>query len=159
MLQKGKVYLLVSAFYFFCIALMGFYCFKRPLYNWDMLPYENLILKLDGFNAKEAHSQTYQLTRENIPEEYFRQLTDTNHAYRSRMMKDAAAFGDELPFYIVKPLYIGFSYLFYKAGTPLPQATKVPAIISYLLIGLLLFYWLRRYVPLPITFLVALLLM
>jgi hypothetical protein len=59
----------------------------------------------------------------------------------------------------VKPLYTGLVYLGYKARIPLIQATLVPSFITYLLIGLLLFYWLSIYLRPSITFLISLLIM
>jgi hypothetical protein len=158
MVPKRKSFVL-KTFYFFCIVLMGFYCFKRPYYNWDMLPYSALILKMDHYNTQEAHTLTYKLVRENIPDKNYRQLTDSSHAYRNSMLNNAGAFNGQLPFYVVKPLYTGFSWVFYKLGISLPQATLIPSFISYLLIGLLLFHWLSIYLGLPITFGVASLIM
>ena len=157
--KKKASYLLIKLLYFFCISLVGVYCFKRPFYNWDMLPYTALILQTDQYSIKEAHDLAYQLTGENVPAENYRQLTDSSHVYRNRMLNNAQAFEKELPFYVVKPLYIGLCYLSYKAGISLPQSTLVPSFISYLLIGLLLFYWLSLYLRLPVTFLIALLIM
>lgn len=158
-MPQEKISYLLKAFYVVCIGLMGFYCFKRPFYNWDMLPYTALILNIDHYGAKEAHSITYKLARENIPGENYHQLTDGSHVYRSSMFKDPEAFNGQLPFYVVKPLYTGLSYLCYKSGIPLPQATLVPSFISYLLIGFLLFHWLSIYLRLSITFTVSLLIM
>src|SRR5438552_5538098 len=150
---------LVKIFYFSCILLAAIYCFKRPLYNWDMLPYTDLILRMDHHNAQEAHYLTYDLTKKNIPSKNFQQLTDSSNVYRFKMLSDPAAFNEQLPFYVIKPLYTGLAYLFYKLGVSLPQATLVPSFISYLLIGFLLFYWLRIYLSLPITFVISLLIM
>lgn len=149
----------LKAIYFFSIMLTGFYCFKRPFYNWDVLPYTALILKMDHHPKKQAHDLAYQLVQKNIPAKNYRQLTDSSHVYRNKMLTDAEAFDRQLPFYAVKPLYIASSYLFYKAGIDLPQATLFPCFISYLLIGLLLFHWLSFYLRPIATFMVALLIM
>lgn len=154
-----KTSYLLSAIYFFSIMLAGFYCFKRPFYNWDVLPYTALILKMDHHHQKEAHDLAYELVEKNIPAKNYRQLTDSSHIYRNRMLVDAEAFNKQLPFYAIKPLYIASSYLFYKAGMDLPQATLFPSFISYLLIGLLLFHWLKFYLRPIETFIVALLIM
>lgn len=145
--------------YFFCIVLAAIYCFKRPLYNWDMLPYTDLTLRMDHYNEQEAYNLTYKLARENIPLKNYHQLTDSSNDYRRTMSKIPDAFNEQLPFYVVKPLYIGLTYLFYKSGVSLPRATLVPSIISYLLIGLLLFHWLGIYLRLPVSFAIALLIM
>ena len=150
---------LLKIFYFLCLVLAAIYCFKRPLFNWDMLPYTDLILRMDHHHAQEAHYLTYDLTKKNVPSKDFHQLTDSSNVYRFKMSSDPAAFDEQLPFYVIKPLYTGLAYLFYNLGVSLPQATLVPSFISYLLIGLLLFYWLRIYLSLPITFVISLLIM
>jgi hypothetical protein len=147
---------LVKAAYFICIAAAAFYCFKRPLYNWDMLPYSALILKMDGYDEKKAFAYTYELAKKNIPPRPYRLLTDSSNAYRFEMANNAESFNGELPFYVVKPLYTSLAYVAYKAGFYLPQATLVPGFISYLLIGLLFFRWLRLYLRLSLAFFVSL---
>jgi len=154
-----KTAYLLKAFYFFSIILAGFYCFKKPFYNWDMLPYTALVLKMDHHNTKEAHDRAYQLAKENIPVENYQQLTDSLHAYRNNMLNDVEAFNSQLPYYVIKPLYTGLVYLFYKSGIDLPQATLLPSLFSYLLTALLLFHWLHRYLRLTITFAISLLMM
>ncbi len=91
MLQKRMSYFLKS-FYFFCIVLMAFYCFKRPFNNWDRLPYSALVLKMDHHNAKEAHDLAYKLAKENKPSEYYRKLTDSTNEYKHTMLKDSKDF-------------------------------------------------------------------
>ncbi len=124
-----------------------------------MLPYTDLILRMDHHNAQEAHYLTYDLTKKNVPSKDFQQLTDSSNVYRFKMLSDPAAFNEQLPFYVIKPLYTGLAYLFYKLGVSLPQATLIPSFVSYLLIGLLLFHWLRIYLSLPIAFVTSLLIM
>ncbi|MGN6166457.1 MAG: hypothetical protein ACTHOF_18140 [Flavisolibacter sp.] len=150
---------LLKAIYFFSILLIGIYCFKKPFYNWDLLPYTALVLKMDHYNAKQAHDLAYQFAKENIPAKNFQQLTDSTHSYRNSMYNDAEAFNGQLPFYVVKPLYTTLIYLFYKSGIDLPHATLFPSLLAYLLIGLLLFHWLSRYLSQVATCIVALLVM
>jgi hypothetical protein len=49
--------------------------------------------------------------------------------------------------------------LFYKLGFSLAIATVIPSIMAYILIGLFLFYWLKKYMLTPIAFLSGLLIM
>ncbi|MGN6401902.1 MAG: hypothetical protein ACTHMD_15700 [Flavisolibacter sp.] len=153
-----KLYIL-KALYFFSILSAGFYCYKEPFYNWDLLPYTALVLKMDHHSTKEAHNLAYRLAKENIPAKNYQQLTDSTHAYRNSMYHNVEAFKSQLPFYVVKPLYTTLIYLFYKSGIGLPKATVIPSLLSYLLIGLLLFYWLSKYLSQAASFSVALLVM
>jgi len=141
------------------LVLAAFYCFKRPLYNWDLLPYSVLILQTDRHNTADAFATTYSSAKENIPPKDYRFLTDSSNAYRYKLANDSASFSAQLPFYAVKPLYISFAYLCYRLGFSLIEATILPSVISYLLIGILLFYWLSLYLRLPVSFIVSFLVM
>jgi hypothetical protein len=123
------------------------------------LPYSALILKMDGYGAKKAYAYTYEAAKENISPRAYYLLVDSTNAYRYKLSNNDEAFNEQLPFYVVKPLYISLAYLAYKGGFSLPQATLVPSFISYLLIGLLLFHWLGAHLRFAISFFVSLLLM
>ena len=153
--------LLVYTIYFSCTLAVGIFAFKRPHYNWDMLAYMAIVIKMEHPDATVAqlHTDTYKAAKENIPAPEYKLLTDSTHAYRKKMAEDPFAFYGQLPFYVIKPLYTGSVYLFHKSGFTLPASTVLPSIIGYLLIGLLLFYWLRKYLPLLIAFVAGLLIM
>lgn len=121
------------------------FAFRRPAYNWDMLPYMAIVLKMDKpwLNMEGIHTLTYQMASQKVPETDYRLLKEGN--YRKKMAANAAAFGEQLPFYSVKPLYVGMIYLLYKTGFSLVSSTMLPSIIAYFFLGLLLFYWMGRY--------------
>jgi len=150
---------LLRTIYLICIVAAAFYCFKRPLYNWDMLPYSALVLKMDGYDSKQAFADAYQSAKKSLPPGPYHLLTDSANAYRYKLSNSFEAFNEQLPFYVIKPLYSSMVYLAYKAGFNLPQATLVPSFISYVLIGLLFFFWLSLYLRLSISLAVALLIM
>jgi len=150
---------LFKAAYVLCITAAAIYCFKRPLYNWDMLPYSALVLKMDGYDAKKAVAYTYESARQNVPSGPYHLLTDSTNAYRYNLANDPEAFNEQLPFYVVKPLYTSLAYFAYKLGFSLPQATLVPSFISYLLMSFLFFHWLSSYLRFSISFFVSLLIM
>lgn len=150
---------LLRVTYFLCIVVAAFYCFKRPLYNWDLLPYSALILKMDGYDSNKAFASAYQSASDNLPPGPYHLLTDSTNAYRYELSNSVNAFNEQLPFYVVKPLYTSLAYVAYKAGFSLPQSTLIPSFISYLLIGLLFFRWLSLYLHLSMSFFVSLLIM
>lgn len=133
----------------YCVILTGIsiYSFKSPEYNWDMLPYMGVVVSYDGNNANSIHEKVYITAKEEVPPTLYRQLTDPNNTYRTAAEEDADAFYNQLPFYVVKPLYTWSAYLFYKAGASLTRSTVLPSVISYFMMGLLLFYWLQKYWP------------
>jgi hypothetical protein len=121
----------IKIFYLLCITLVAVYCYVKPLYNWDILPYTAVVLKMDGYNAKAAHDSSYQLARKNIPGKNYDQLADSTDIFRNKMLTDADAFNQQLAFYVVKPLYNGMGWVAYKAGVSLPHATVVPSVIAF----------------------------
>jgi len=145
--------------YLSILVIAAFYCFKRPLYDWDLLPYSVLILQTDHHNTDESIAIAYRSAKEKIPPKHHSLLTDSSNKYRYKLANDYASFSEQLPFYAVKPLYVSFAYLCYKLGFSLIEATILPSVISYLLLGVLLFYWLSLYLRLSVSFIVSFLVM
>jgi len=139
----GIVALTIGYILFLVVATV--YKYKRPGYNWDMLPYMALVVSIDHTDPKEVHAITYREARNSIPETAYKSLTDTANAYRKRMAEDPFSFRQQMPFYIVKPLYVGMIYFFYKLGFSLVTAAFLPSVLSYFGIGLLVFFWLRKH--------------
>ena len=133
--------------YVLFLLLIGLYAFRKPAYNWDMLAYIAIVIKIDHhYDSNLIHKITYNTARENIPPGAYGYLS--TGPYREKMATSSAGFYAQLPFYAVKPLYIGMIYLFYKIGFSLPISTVMPSILAYLLTGLLLLHWLKKYVTL-----------
>ena len=104
------------------------------------------------------HATTYEKAKQDIPTEEYRKLTEAL-PFRKKMASDPLQFENILPVYSVKPLYIGLCWLSYRWGFSLVTSTVMPSIISYLIIGLFLFFWLKRYLKPPTAFLSGLLIM
>ena len=145
MVSMKSLFLLIYCAIILCVSI---YSLKKPAYNWDILPYMGVILSYDKADAKTIHDNVYTIAKEQIPSTFYNRLIGPSNQYRNRVAQSPEAFHLQLPFYVVKPLYTGVSYLFYKAGASLLMATIWPSIISYFLMGLLLFYWLQKYWPL-----------
>ena len=135
-----------------CLIPAAIYFYKNPAYNFDMLGYMALVVKMDSPNTiTQIHNTTYSSARQNIPPDEYKKLTETP-SYRKKFEADPSEFSKILPNYIVKPLYIWLCWLFYKSGYSLPMATVMPSIISYLVLGLFLFYWLKKYLQIVFAF-------
>ncbi len=150
-----KQYLL----FFLLLLAMAVYCYKRPAYNWDMLAYMTLTANIDHPNFEEVHTMVYDAARQHADSESYRLLVLPSNAQRHQMHTDYKALQQAMPFYIVKPLYIGCCYLFYKLGVNLVTAVFLPSILAFLGIGLLLFHWLSKYADAPKAIILALLFM
>jgi len=142
------------AIFLFFICL---FAYRKPVYNWDMLAYMAIVIKMDHHDINQIHKITYSTAKINIPSvEYGYLITSP---YREKMADSPSDFYAQLPFYAVKPLYIGMVYLFYKAGCPLTISTVLPSIFGYFLVGLLLFHWLKKYCKLFFAFIYGVLIM
>jgi 4-amino-4-deoxy-L-arabinose transferase-like glycosyltransferase len=142
-----------------CLLPAANYTYKHPAYNFDMLGYMALVLRIDQKSSiEEIHRQTYTITGQKIPATEFKKLTETP-PYRKKFETDPGEFKKILPNYIVKPLYVWSCWLFYKSGVSLPMATVLPSIIAYLILGLFLFYWLSKRLSIYIAFAAALFIM
>lgn len=154
-----KTNYLLNTFYFLCIISVSIYAFEKPNYNWDAMPYMAVALSYESGDATFIHDTVYTIAKEQMPPVKYDQIIDTSMNYKKRMLQNENDFYNLLPFYVVKPLYTGMIYLFYKEGISLLKATVLPSVIAYVLIGWLLFKWIKNYLPALLSCLIALLTM
>ena len=156
---KNRLFSFLSylTFLFFLLPV-AFFTYKHPAYNFDMLGYMALVIGINTHDLKEVHATTYEKAKQCIPADEYRRLTESP-PFRKRMANDPLQFERILPIYSVKPLYIGMCWLFYQWGFSLVASTVIPSIISYLLMGVFLFSWLKRYLQPLTAFLSGLLIM
>ena len=139
---------------------ISIYSYKKAEYNWDILPYMAVILQYDvNTDFEKIHKEVYSITKQSVSKVVFDKLIDSTSAYRKSVFNNSTEFKLQLPFYVVKPLYTWLSYFFYKSGIPLQKALVLPSIISFFLISLILFYWMRNYYMRTSTFIFSTLLM
>jgi len=136
--------IVVLALYVAGLAAISVYSYRHPLYNWDMLAYMGLVVQKETSDIQKIHDETYRQAKEHMPATEYGYLL--GGPKRQARYESADTFYALLPLYAVKPMYVELVNAFYKAGFSLPAATLMPSIISYILCGLLLFYWLARIV-------------
>ena len=153
-----KKYLFYFIYLIFLLPAVIF-AYRKPDYNWDMLGYIGTIVALQNKNVDSIHAITYQTVKNDIPKERYDQLIDSSHPYRKKMAASPEAFYSELPIYFSKPLYIASVWLFYKLGFSPGLSTVLPSIFSYLIIGFILFYWVKKYLNGVFSFTISLLIM
>lgn len=154
--MRNKLVLLPYLILIFLIAL---YAFKRPYYNWDMLPYMAVVIGYDHNDPNFVHDTVYDIIKKQLPVSAYNQLIDGGLEFRKRMAGNSNEFQMQMPFYAVKPLYTGIVYLVYKGGIPLIQATILPSFIGYFLIGSLLILWIMRYMQFYLALAISTLMM
>jgi hypothetical protein len=123
--------------------------YSRPNYDWDLLPYSALALSYEIEDPDSAHARAYEDARRALPPAKYALLVDSANAYRHRAHLAPRFFRDELSFYSIKPLFVAAVYGFYRLGVPLPRATAMPALISFVALGILLLHWTRRLMDEP----------
>src|SRR5829696_7723350 len=123
-LKRRFLSIIVYLAFLSCLSPAAIYIYKHPAYNFDMLGYMALVLRMDnGYSIEQVHKLTYSTALLDIPQEEYRKLTETP-SYRKKFETDPFEFKKILPNYIVKPLYTRLCWLFYKSGFPLPIATS-----------------------------------
>lgn len=139
--KKNKIISMII----FLIVSIGLLLIKgfSPQYNWDMLGYTAIMYQWDGNSPEEVHEKTYNLVRESVPDEAYKNLTDIAQYQRSNA-EDYEIFDSQLPFYKIRPLYNAVNYLAFKSGIPFIPFTYWFAIVCYLAQFLILIYWLNR---------------
>jgi hypothetical protein len=158
-LKRRFLLFIVYVAFLSCLLPAAIYIYKYPAYNFDMLGYMALVLRMDQTRTiEEIHDETYLIASQQIPADEYKKLTATP-AFRKKFETDPAEFKKILPNYIVKPLYLWTCWLVYKSGIPLSTATLVPSIISYLMLGVFLFHWFTKHLPMLIAFSGAMLIM
>lgn len=156
--NPGKfVKIVLIVIYCYCLFLIGLFAYRHPHYNWDMLGYMALVIQEDHSDISQVHEITYKTAKENIPATDYEHLVGSER--RKNLSENRETFFKTLPFYAVKPMYIKMVSLFHKAGFSLPISTVLPSIIFYLMIGLLLFYWLLKYLKIIWAFAASLFIM
>jgi len=156
---KNRLFSFLSYLAFLlCLIPIAIFTYKHPAYNFDMLGYMALIIRMETHDLNKVHATTYEKARQDIPGDEYRKLTDAL-PFRKKMASDPLQFEKILPIYSVKPLYIGLCWISYKWGFSLVTSTVIPSIISYLIIGLFLLFWLKKYLQPIVAFLSALLIM
>jgi len=149
---KNKV---ICGLYFLFLVGASLYAYKKPLYNWDMLSYMALAAGVENHNIVATHDLVYDEAKKHVPEPFYSRLVEPAHEFKHKMFTDPVAFNQQLVFYTIKPLYVSLIYLAHKAGLSLTKATVAPSVISYFLIGILLFLWLIKYLKIPLAGLIS----
>ena len=148
---------LLSVLALLCVIVLNLF-WARPFYNWDLIAYVGVVHSYTQKSPSLIHARTYSEIQEHVPTTPYRRLLGEGHShkdYRAAMAKSPEEFVAQLPFYSVKPLYPSLMFLLNQTGIDLVTASVLISRVSYLLIGILLWYWIARYYPPLTSFLLA----
>lgn len=128
------------------------YLARKPYYNWDMFPYMALAADNPSIPFSHTHAHIYQEASSRMTPADFNAISGRQSALRD----DPEAFLKILKYFRIKPGYLMVVRLGHFLGLNLLVATYLPSIISYFLMGCLLFDWSRKSISLPAAALISL---
>lgn len=114
-------------------------------------------LVMKGTSVQVIHQTVYQEAKNKIPEPIYKHLTgddSSEPASESNSFRERATnpyrFAEFLPCFAIRPVFNQLVYiLHYYFGLGLVKATVLIPVISYFLMGIVIFVWTCRYVPVP----------
>lgn len=128
------------------LTVIAFYLSQRPYYNWDMLPYMALTAQSNApFDS--TYALIYRTAKEKMPPHDYEAVMRRQPA----LAANSSAFQDALRYFRIKPIYLFSTRTLYNFGVDLLTSTWLPSIVSYVLIGCLLFVWLQRIMIPPLA--------
>jgi hypothetical protein len=137
--------------YLFSLVLTGIDAYKHPAYNGDIYSYSKIVLSIDHGYTNQTLAIRDSILEKEIPAERFKVLTKNrdNGKIASRDINKGVSFA------VIKPLYIGVAYAAYKSGMQLTKATVLPSMLAYIAMGILLIFWLLRYLSILPAFIIS----
>ncbi len=137
------------------LSYLSYSSYRHPLYNWDMLCYSSIVLKIDGINDDfERQKKLYSCLAHSVSKKTFEDLTGEN-PYRIQQYNDAISFANQERWHYSKPLYISLIFIFYKLGVNLFASSVLVSIISCLALLLLSYKVLRGNFPMWLSSLIT----
>ena len=136
--------------YLVCAGAALWLTVYRPFHNWDVVGYVASAKSFDSSDAAALQAFTYAELRGVLPPDLYDDIareknigTGRGATYRHAVSTDETAFAEQLPYYRIRPLYTGLSYLFYKTGVDIEFATLAVSGIG-VAVGLLVLYLFAR---------------
>jgi hypothetical protein len=125
------------------IAVGAWFSFYNNFYNWDLVAYAGVVIGYDGLPVTELHRIAFETIQQQLPADVVQSLLHET-PYREQCFADAGFYEAQLGFYRVKPLFTGIIFLFYKAGLPLFAAMRIPAMLGFAAMAMVLLLWLNK---------------
>jgi hypothetical protein len=133
-----------AALYFFVAAALASYASIWPSNNWDMLPYAGVIASWQTSDADAIHRAAYASIR-GLPEYAVLTGTAPVSEFKQDIFSDSIHFVQQLPFYSIKPLYCLLVAGLHRLGFSFPQSMAMISVSSFVILCVLTWFWLRRY--------------
>ena len=132
--------------YFATFVFWSINGFLHPMLNWDMIPYVGAAMA-DRVSSQDLRRETLKDVRSFVGDEKYTSINNKN-TYRKTVAADDRAFLAQLPFYHIKPLYVGSIRLLANITGNYSKATVLVSSFGLLLMGFAL-WRLRPGMPYP----------
>lgn len=137
--------------YLLLLAVLGvilFYLnFQQREYGWDMPGYLGSYYQVENpKNNLKIQENVYAAIKEEAPKFQYDKMVDFHQSgkWKDFISKNETAFNLQIPYYSIKVFYIFLIFLFHKIGFSLPIATFLPNLVSFFILGFLLFSLFRE---------------
>jgi hypothetical protein len=141
-----------SVIYVCILGLVSVHFYKAPFWDLDMLGYMGNARLNDTTDPVKLHGLVYGELRATVPSSAFSFLTgapgepDQSGSKHERLV-NAYHYTEFLPCFAIRPLYNQTIYRLSRTGLGLVRSIRLVSALSYFLMGILVFLWLRRYTP------------
>jgi hypothetical protein len=134
---KRTSYIVIPYLGFF--LLLSAWAVLQPQYTWDLLGY--IGCAVDSTDARVIHRVAFDAIRPvaSSPE------IQVDNPYRVDVTRNPYHFAEQLPFYSIKPAYVGLVKVIHRAGMPFPRAAVAVSAGANFLLAALLWQWLGIY--------------
>jgi hypothetical protein len=165
-MQTGFRRWAVVGIYLLLLGGSSIHLFRKPIYDMDALQYMGNALLMEERDVVRIHEKVYAELRSSVPA-WEREILlghepgvpeDQNRSRRERAASPYR-YAEFLPLFAIRPLYNQTLWLVSKTGLGLVQSGILISVVSYFLLGALVFLWVDRYTSRIFTFAISLLLM
>ena len=139
--SKGRWQGIVSCAVLASVTLLAYF---TPYYDWDLVAYVGSAIALHEKDSGAIQSRAYAALQRELPKDDYTEIASGSE-FRRDVAQNADHFRQQLPFYQIRPLYLWILAALHAGGLGFVTGTRVLSSAAMLAIGVLLFFWMRRY--------------
>jgi hypothetical protein len=152
--------------YLLLLGGSSIHLYRKPIYDMDAIQYMGNALLMEERDVVRVHARVYAELRSSVPA-WEREILlgheagvpdDQNRSRRERAA-NPYRYAEFLPLFAIRPLYNQTLWLVSKTGMGLVRSGILISVVSYFLLGALVFLWVGRYTSRIFTLAISLLLM
>jgi hypothetical protein len=147
----------VTVPYVLLLASVALHFYRAPEWDTDMLGYMGNALLNEETNVVRLHQRVYAEIAK-LPAGSQQLIVNGDSERRDRAL-NPLHFAEFLPCFAIRPMYNLTIYGIYRGGMALRNAIALISSLSYLFLGLLVYFWMTRYVASTIAAIATLLIM